>query len=148
VLSRWLPLATRLQTAYPPLIQQWERRYQQLLADPKRRAWAERALAGEQPADAEIDYREDPALRVTCPHLQPIEQALRAADPGLKPVYGYPQAVISELRIDGPAALARFAVEGVVWDEPDDHPRDPNPGQLRCPVCRSAIMSGWQRLFP
>ncbi len=148
-LSRWLPLATRLQTAYPPLIQQWERRYQQLLADPKRRHWAERALAGEQPADLEIDYREDPALLLTCAHLQPIERALRAADPRLKPVYGFPLAVISELRIDGPAALASFgAPEGVVWQEPDDHPRDPDPGQLRCARCRSAIMSGFQRRFP
>lgn len=148
-LSRWLPLATRLQTAYPLLVQQWERRYQQLLADPKRHPWAARALAGEQPSDVEIDYREDPSLLITCLHLQPIERALRLADPRLKPVYGYPQAVISELAIDGPAALAAFgAPAGVVWDPPDDHPRDPEPGQLRCPACRSSIMSGWQRRFP
>lgn len=146
---RWLPLATRVQSASPILIRSWERRYQQLLADPKRRHWAQRLLTGEQPFDAEIDYREDPALLITCSHLQPIERALRVADPRLKPVYGYPQAVISELAIDGPAALAAFgAGSGVVWDEPDNEPRDPNPGQLRCPLCRSAIMSGWQRRFP
>src|SRR6185295_6370151 len=56
-----------------------QRRLAHLAADPLRRKYVALIKGGEHWTDEQIDYDIDPAWTVTCPHLRPIEKAMRAA---------------------------------------------------------------------
>jgi len=111
-----------------------------------RRMFAARALEGEFLSDAQIDFLLDPSRRVTCAHLQPVEQALRAA--GAPMTVGEPGFLWTEWSLDGPRLLREMPLPGVHWQVPAAHPRDPQPGYLRCPACGSRIEGGFGASFP
>ncbi len=144
--AHWAPLAERRQVADPATVARWEARYRELLAHPRRRAFAARALEGEFFSDAQIDFLLDPSRRVTCAHLQPVEQALRAA--GAPMTVGEPGFLWTEWSLDGPRLLREMPLPGVHWQVPAAHPRDPQPGYLRCPACGSRIEGGFGASFP
>jgi hypothetical protein len=145
-LAHWAPLAQRRQVADAATVARWEARYRELLAHPRRRAFAARALDGEFPSDAQIDFLLDDRARATCAHLQPVERALREAHAPMTP--GPPGVLWTDFALDGPRLIEQFALAGVRWEEPPTHPRDPEPGHLVCDACRSCIESGFGPLFP
>lgn len=145
-LAHWAPLAERRQVADPATVLRWETRYRELLADPRRAAFAADALAGEFLTDAQIDFLLDASRRVSCDHLQPLERALRAAR---APLGEHEAGVLwTEWSLDGPRLLAGFPMPGVAWEVPPSHPRDPEPGRLVCAACGSRIEGGFGTLFP
>lgn len=139
-LSHWAPLAERRQVADAATVARWEARYRELLAHPRRRRFAARALDGEFLTDPQIDFLLDDAARVTCTHLQPLEQALRAAGTPMAP--GGRGELWVDGALDGPTLIERHGLAGVRWELPDTHPRDAEPGRLVCDACRSSISSG------
>jgi hypothetical protein len=145
-LAHWAPLAQRRQVADAATVARWEARYRELLADPRRRGFAARALDGEFPSDAQIDFLLDDGARATCAHLQPVERALRAARAPMSP--GAPGVLWTDCALDGPRLIAQFGLAGVRWEVPPAHPRDPEPGRLACDACRSCIESGFGAPFP
>lgn len=145
-LAHWAPLAERRQVADAATVARWEARYRELLAHPRRHAFAARALEGEFPTDAQIDFLLDAAARATCTHLQPVERALREACAPMTP--GAPGVLWTDRALDGPRLIAQFALAGVRWEVPPAHPRDPEPGRLVCDACRSCIASGFGPPFP
>jgi hypothetical protein len=145
-LAHWAPLAERRQVADAATVARWQARYRELLAHPRRRAFAARALDGEFPTDAQIDFLLDDGARATCAHLQPVERALREARAPMTP--GAPGVLWTDFALDGPRLIDRFALAGVRWEIPPAHPRDPEPGRLVCDACRSCIESGLGPLFP
>jgi hypothetical protein len=144
--AHWLPLATRYRSADPAMIARWEARYRALLADPRRMAFAARALDGEFPTDAEIDYALEPERRQTCVHLRPLEDALRHSGLPMGPLGD--RSVWTECRIDAPAAIARFGLSGVQWVVPELDPRNPDPGWMECARCGSRVHGGEGAPFP
>lgn len=144
--AHWSPLAERMQVADAGTVARWEARYRELLADPRRRAFAVRALDGEFLTDAQIELLLDVDRRIVCAHLQPLEQALRAA--GAPMVMQSPGVIRTEWSLDGPRLIAGLALPGVVWEVPPAHPRDPEPGQVVCTACGSRIEGGFGASFP
>ncbi len=146
--GRWLALAERLRIADPAVIDLWERRYQQLRADPRRRAWSEQALKGNFLGDLQIDYLSDPHMLLTCEHLQALETVLRGS--------GIPCRALAEGAIACDASLqpARIrkhflladCVEWVV-DQPSPHQKE-SVSALVCQHCHSRIESGHGPAFP
>jgi hypothetical protein len=145
-LSHWVPLAERRQVADAATVARWEARYRELLADPRRRAFAARALEGEFPTDAQIDFLLDDAAVATCVHLEPVERALREARAPMTP--GAPGVLWTDRALDGPRLIAQLGLAGVRWEVPPSHPRDPEPGRLVCDACGSRIESGFGSPFP
>jgi hypothetical protein len=145
-LAHWAPLAAQRQVADAATVARWEARYRELLADPRRRDFAPRALEGEFLTDAQIDFLLDDARAITCTHLQPLERALRAARAPMA-AQG-PHALWTEWSLDGPALIARLPLVGVQWEQPPIHPRDPEPGRLVCTACGSRIEGGFGPPFP
>lgn len=145
-LSHWAPLAERRQVADAATVARWEARYRELLAHPRRRAFAARALEGEFPTDAQIDFLLDETAVATCAHLQPLERALREARAPMTP--GPPAVLWTDWALDGPRLIARLGLVGVRWEVPPTHPRDPEPGRLVCDACGSRIESGFGPPFP
>lgn len=144
--AHWAALAERRQVADPATVARWESRYRELLAHPRRRAFAARALEGEFLSDAQIDFLLDPSRRVTCAHLQSVEQALRAAGAPMTPAA--PGVLWTEWLLDGPRLISVHALTGVRWVIPEAHPRDPEPGRLQCDACGSRIETGCGVPFP
>lgn len=145
-LAHWVPLAERRQVADAATVARWQARYSELLADPRRATFAPDALAGEFLTDAQIDFLLDASRRVSCEHLQPLEQALRAAR---APLGEHEAGVLwTEWSLDGPRLLATFSMAGVAWEVPPSHPRDPEPGRLVCAACGSRIEGGFGSVFP
>lgn len=146
--GRWLALAERLRIADPAVIERWERRYQELRADPKRSSWAEQALQGNFPDDLQIDYLSDPRMLLTCEHLQALEQVLRES--------GVPCGAMEAGAIRCDASLQAAAIRShfllancVTWvvDPPSPH-RDETVSALVCQHCHSRIESGQGAPFP
>lgn len=140
-LAHWAPLAERRQVADAATVARWEARYRELLADPRRAAFAPHALGGEFHTDAQIEFLLDASRRVSCEHLQPLEQALRAAGAPMTP--GAPGVLWTDCALDGPALIATLSLRGVTWEIPPTHPRDPEPGRLVCAACGSRIEGGF-----
>jgi hypothetical protein len=145
-LAHWAPLAERRQVADPATVARWEARYRELLSHPLRRTFAPRALAGEFLTDGQIDLLLDHERRIVCAHLQPLEQALRAA--GAPMGEHGPGILWTEWSLDGPRLLADGSMPGVAWEVPHSHPRDPEPGRLVCTACSSRIEGGFGAAFP
>jgi hypothetical protein len=145
-LAHWAPLAERRQIADSATVARWQARYRELLADPRRAAFAPDALAGEFLTDAQIDFLLDATRRTSCEHLQPLEQALRAARAPLGE-HG-PGVLWTEWSLDGPRLLVDLGLRGVRWEIPPSDPRDPEPGHLACAACGSRIEGGFGTPFP
>ncbi|HJZ99431.1 MAG TPA: hypothetical protein VKE70_23130, partial [Candidatus Solibacter sp.] len=87
------------------------------------------------------DYANQRSMTMTCPHLQPIERAMRAAGISVVPVA--PVAVEASCRIHQPSLRRRFTLPDFVsyleFFMPERSPDD-NPGaHLRCSQCGSRI---------
>lgn len=145
-LSHWAPLAERRQVADAANAGRWEARYRELSADPRRRAFAARALEGEFLTDPQIDLLFDDSRGATCAHLQPLEQALRAA--GAPMMVGEPGFLWTEWSLDGLRLMLGLDLCGVRWEIPPSHPRDPEPGHLVCDACGARIEGGFGAWFP
>ncbi len=112
-----------------------------LAADPARRTYAALMEKGETWSDEQIVYDQDRQRLATCPHLRPIEQAMRQA--GVRVRLIGPSAIMANCRIDraglerrsllaGPAAYLEYVVP--------DRPPDVIPvAELRCQACASVI---------
>lgn len=141
-----------------PLIRRWritdlawldaaEQRYLELLADPRRAHHAPGVLQGVRWNDAQLAYFDDPAARVTCVHLQPVETALRRAERQCWPQG--PAEIGTDAALQFDVLRTRFELAPCVresYEEPHSHasPRE----YLRCEACRSAIESGNGEAFP
>ena len=141
-----------------PLIRRWRlsdraaleatlQRYHELLADPRRAHHAAGVLQGLRWSDAQLAYFDDPAARITCVHLQPVEAALRLAG---RPCWPQGQAELgTDAALQFAALRAHYALPACVrecYEEP--HPHAPPRELLRCDACRSAIESGNGEPFP
>lgn len=145
-------------TAFQPVIRRWrlsdegwllqqEARYRALLADPRRAHHAEKILDGARWSDAQLDYFDDPAARVTCVHLQPVEAGLREAGYLCWPQRPGALGTAATLRCD--ALRARYALAACVqWRWEEAHPHAPVQEFLHCAACGSEIESGNGALFP
>jgi hypothetical protein len=116
------------------------RRLAELAADPVRRKYVALIERGESWNDAQIAYDLDPAARVTCAHLRPIEAAMRGAGLRVQPsVAAYAnaealidQAELSRLYPDPQVAYSEFELGGRHYED--------NPvAQIACAEHRSAI---------
>lgn len=145
---RWLALAERLRVADPAVIAGWERRYQQLRADPERRAWAERALQGEFPTDLQIDYARQPERLLTCLHLQALESVLRKSGRDCMALAEKSIATSADLHPTRTRVLFELA-DCVQWvvDAPAPHKTTAERAFVCC-ICHSRIESGQGEAFP
>jgi hypothetical protein len=139
--SHWAPLAGRLQVADARTVAQWESRYRALREDPRRRAFAAEALRGNFLTDEQIDLLLDADRPIVCAHLRPVEQALRARCAPMSE--SAPGVLFTPWTLEGSSMIASLHLDGVTWDIPPSHPRDPEPGRLVCAACRSRIESGF-----
>lgn len=151
-LGRWAALAERHQRVDRARLEEWENRYQSLLADPWRRPFAERTLHGEFRTDDEIDYLLDPGVHRTCEHLRPIEGALRAARVacrGIPGPHGATPLVATDATLDEPTLRARFDLPAFVeWQVTPPEPHEAGGERLVCTRCTSSIENGRGPLFP
>lgn len=116
------------------------RRLAELAADPLRSRYVALIERGERWSDAQIAYDLDPAARVTCAHLQPIEGAMREAGLRVQPsvaAYANVEAVIDRAELarlypDPQLGYSEFELGGRAYED--------NPvAQIACAEHRSAI---------
>jgi len=123
-------------------LEQRRRRVAELSADPARQKYAPLVERGEQWSDEQIAYHENPSLTVTCAHLQPIEQAMRAAGIDMRRSLEAPQ-VSAQCRINRAELARRFPrVPSVHYSEfyQGERPAYDFPiAVLACDECRSSI---------
>jgi hypothetical protein len=81
--------------------------------DPILSAYATRIEHGEHWSDAQIAYDLEPEGSATCPHLAPVEQAMRRA--GIAVKLQYDHIVDAPCVVDEPALRARFTIELPAW---------------------------------
>jgi hypothetical protein len=145
--TRWLKLAEASRVTDPNIIAGWERRYQELLAHPTRRAWAAEALKGRFPSDAEIDYEAHPHMLLTCIHLQPIESAIRAADIYCTALS--PTSIVTFASLHASKARRHFSLPSFVeWEDIPATATSADTASLVCRQCGSRIQSGTGEPFP
>lgn len=118
------------------------RRLQVLAADPVRRKYAERMEQGEFWSDEQIAYDLDPIRAATCPHLAPVERALRADGLAVRLLTG--AHVTAPCRLDVVALGRAIPLPATVRysDDipmPDRSPSDPTASALLCDPCGSGI---------
>lgn len=127
-----------------------QRRVAELMADPARRKYAALVEQGQQWTDEQIAYNENPQLLATCPHLQPIEYAMRLA--GIVPrlraeswsVNAAPvHKIDADCCINEPELNRQFPLPPSVHYTqgyyPERHPLDNPWAQLTCSECDSNI---------
>lgn len=127
-----------------------ERRIAQLAADPATQKYAELMKYGRDWSDDQIAYDRNPSLTATCPHLKPIEHAMRTAGIAArlqtrswKENYA-PLAVIeADCRVNQAGLRRAFALpEFVSYVEgysPERSQFDNPFARLLCTGCQSAI---------
>lgn len=147
--AHWAPLAERYARVDPQLLAQWEARYRELLADPARRHRAAACLHGEFPRNEDIDYEDNPHACLTCPHLQAIERALRAAGHRVG-IYRYieycpPHAIYTDAALDFTRLKQRFGLPAFIeYQVRDPEPHDAGERNVVCTRCNSFISTGSQ----
>jgi len=141
------PLICRWRLTDRAALESTLQRHHALLADPRRAHHAAGVLQGLRWSDAQLAYFDDPAARVTCVHLQPVEAALRGAG---RQCWPQGQAEIgTEAALRFAALRAQLALAASVRESyEDEHPHAPPREYLRCTDCRSAIESGGGAAFP
>lgn len=118
------------------------RRLATLAADPVRRRYAALIEAGEWWSDAQIAYDLDPDRTVTCPHLAPIEHAMRVAGVRVRCAIG--SRAMADCRVDLPTLARAMPVPREIVYSNDMYAggrgaEDPPSSGLLCNACRSAI---------
>jgi hypothetical protein len=123
-------------------------RIAELAADPARRKYAVLMERGGWWTDEQIVYHENPDTTATCPHLQPIEHAMRLAGIELRrlaePWNPVPLAKVrADCCINEPALKQRFpfheSVRYTTGYQPERHPEDNPWAELACATCTSTI---------
>jgi len=133
-------------------------RIAELLADPAKRRYAALVEKGQPWSDEQIAYHEDPSKTATCPHLRPIESAMRTAGiaPRLivKPWLGPAPSmnIQADCCIHETELRRRFPVpESVRYQEgysPERYYQDNPWATLSCSLCGSSmdlVHSEWPR---
>ncbi len=144
---RWAQLIRRYSVMSEATVEAWERRYQEILADPKRRHHAPSMLQGDSRTDRQLDYADDPSMLCTCLHLQPLERALRALPVGCAPLNG--PNVIASVTVDFDAVKRSFATpECVTFSLFVPHPHASHEDVIACSACRSSITTIGGAPFP
>ena len=97
---------------------------------------------GEEWSDEQIAYHEDANLTSTCPHLQPVERAMRQA--GIVPKLIAPlNKVKADCCINEPELSSRFpraaSVRYTEGYRPERHYEDNPCARLTCSQCGSTI---------
>ncbi len=152
--AHWARLAERYRRVDDEMIARWEKRYRQLLADPKRHAFAASCLDGSFPLNQQIDYLQDREMLVTCEHLRPLERALRATPGADCACIAWDENVFSRrvcttARLDSDAARARFQLPDFVeWQVEPPHPHSSEEESFVCARCGSSLVSGFGARFP
>lgn len=117
------------------------KRLAELAADPIKRRYVKLIEAGQSWSDAQIAYDLDRHQTATCPHLQPIERALR--DHGLYLRRWAGPDVEAQCCVDETGLARRFALPSSVrYAEPTAYDRsleDPPAALIHCSLCRSSI---------
>lgn len=145
--TRWLKLAEQRRITDGSVIAGWERRYQELLAHPTRKAWAAQALEGNFPSDDEIDYESHPHLLLTCVHLQPLESAIRQA--GIYCSALSPTSIVTYASLHAQKVVRQFALPSFLeWETGPSEAGMPVTTSLICRPCTSRIQSGHGEPFP
>jgi len=147
--ERFIPLVERGFVLDDARLARWLVRLGELEAVPHRHPYVAELLAGRELSDEQIDYREFPERLATCPHLQPVEQALKREGQrpdlhGARHVHIGRQLQFDELR-------RRFNLgESVVAIDQQAHPRDDDVDhRLHCTACDSDIRGdAWGRPWP
>lgn len=147
--ERWWPLIRVRWIADETILARLEARFHELKADPKRHPWAERLVAdGIAWTDRQIDYEEDPSTLVTCPHLQPVERALREHGVACSAQAKGPH-IDTDAYFHMPRLRERFPLpDSVRYEREDSHPHASPEERLRCTACQSVIESRLRVSFP
>ena len=116
-----------------------EARIAQLRRDPAKHRYIERVFEGERISDRAIAYWLDPAMRVLCAHLEPIEAALRAKDPDMTPHEG--RVVETRYALDWPLLRQRHPVPEFV-ELVRAHPRSEDGDAVHCTRCNATLLTG------
>jgi hypothetical protein len=123
--------------------------------DPARRKYAKLVERGGQWSDAQIAYNDDPERTGTCPHLAPLELAMRRA--GIRThlrIFSWKDDVTRLLQVRADCCVNAAALNlapPVSYQEgyqPERHPEDNPWAKLSCDECRSSIElthSEWSR---
>ncbi len=144
--ARWMKLAEARRVSDSMIIAGWEQRYQELLAHPTRNTWADEALKGNFPSDAEIDYETDTRLLLTCVHLQPIEAAIRKSNVYCSALS--PTSIVTFASLHYARARRHYALPShVEWETRSDS-ANVETSALVCRLCDSRIQSGSGEPFP
>lgn len=103
------------------------------------------ALTGARITAEQAAYEADPTLTATCPHLQPLERALRQSPSAVRRLYPSPSRPVihADCRFNEPAARAAFALPAWVTYQTGYMPEraaNDNPwALLQCTRCGSSI---------
>lgn len=120
---------------------QRQARLAKLAADPERQAYGALIEAGDEWSDEQIAYDLNPEWLMTCPHLQPVERAMRQAGLSVRMMSG-PQ-VRAACRVDEAALRARFKLpKFVAYAEfyiPDRAEQDNPTALVGCNLCHATI---------
>jgi hypothetical protein len=127
--------------------EQKRRRIAELAANPARSKYIPLLEQGQVWSDRDIDYLEDPTMVVTCPHLQPLERAIRSARIGTRIIPRRPPGEIITLQMDcstDPVELQRrFPLPASIhyseWYQPDRAYNDNPTAALQCGDCSSGM---------
>ncbi|WP_342361729.1 hypothetical protein [Terrarubrum flagellatum] len=148
---RWphfAPLIRRWNIFNAHHVEQWDRRYRELLADPRRRHRAADILEGRFPSNDQIDYDDDETMLVTCEHLQPVERALKSSSISCVPVRDK-KNLAAFVDLDARLLIARYRLpDCVVRYEEEVDPRGPTVDALCCTLCNSRILGSYGPRFP
>lgn len=145
--TRWLKLAEQTRITDPLVIAGWERRYQELLTHPTRKAWAAEALKGCFPSDSEIDYELHPHLLLTCIHLQPLESAIRKS--GVYCSALSRNSIVTFASLHASKARRHYSLPSFIeWETRPATASEADTAALVCRQCESRIQSGAGEPFP
>jgi hypothetical protein len=130
--------------------EQRRQRLARLAADPLRRKYVPRIERGESWSDEQIAYDLDPALTVTCPHLQQVEATMRSAGITVKRNAGAwiaADCVVDQSRLARHFTLAPSAIyrEFELYDRSLE---DPPRAQFWCSACNSTIDTVHPKVAP
>lgn len=118
-----------------------ERCIARLQADPKLHRLIPLAEKGRIFSEEQITYYTNPEMCVTCPHMRPIEAAMRAA--GIETHWVNPAgqscAIQADCRVEEKALVGRYGLPPDVIYVEHDNPHDGPEAYLWCKLCYCPI---------
>ena len=121
-----------------PAMDHWQKHEAELRQDPRTAKYAHLARQWIRVTPDLAAYADNPAATRTCPHLEPIERALRTAGIFVYPPAGTAWTVTAQCTINEAGLRVQYALPAsVVYSEYFDH-RDAD-ACLECAACKSRI---------